>query len=226
MSKDYKSYYITHMTELFRYMRSVSLGLLLFIAATDVFAQAQTQTQPQAAQPQPPIDLINAPIREQFSSIESRTRIYDNFRAVREDMFQKIKKNVNDSLSTMHKKISELNNQTGALRTEIDSLNSRLGTTRANLDETTRSKNSVPFLGMEVEKGTYNSIMWSIIIILLLVLLTGFLVFRRNQKIVVNRNKDLEDLKVEFEAYRKTSREAREKMALQHFNELKKLRGE
>ncbi|HLN56593.1 MAG TPA: hypothetical protein VK207_11405 [Bacteroidales bacterium] len=214
------------MTELFRYMRSVSLGLLLFFAAMNVFAQAQTQNQNQAVQAQPPIDLTNAPIRDQLNSIESRTRIYENFRAVREDMFQKLKKNVNDTLSTMHKRIADLNNQTGTLRAEIDSLNSRLGTTRTNLDDMTRSKNSVPFLGMEVEKGTYNSIMWSIIIILLLVLLTGFLVFRRNQKIVVNRNKDLEDLKAEFEAYRKTSREAREKMALQHFNELKKLRGE
>ncbi|MGE5421353.1 MAG: hypothetical protein ACM3UT_14295, partial [Chloroflexota bacterium] len=220
-------YYIIHMKELFRSMRSVSLALLLFIAASNAFSQDQTQTRTQTQSQAPaPIDLVNAPIREQMSQIEARTRIYDNFRAVREDMFQKLKKNVNDTLSTMHRKIRELNNQTGGLRSEIDSLNSKLGTTRTNLDDMTRSKNSVQFLGMEVEKGTYNSIMWSMIIILLLVLLTGFLVFRRNQKIVINRNKDLEDLKAEFEAYRKTSREAREKMALQHFNELKKLRGE
>lgn len=81
-------------------------------------------------------------------------------------------------------------------------------------------------MGMEIEKGTYNTIIWSIIIALLLLLLIGFLIFKRNQRLVINRNKDLEELKVEFEAYRKTSREAREKMALQHFNELKKLRGE
>jgi uncharacterized membrane-anchored protein YhcB (DUF1043 family) len=68
--------------------------------------------------------------------------------------------------------------------------------------------------------------MWSIIIALLLILLIGFLIFKRNQTVIVTRNKDLQDLKEEFESYRKTSREAREKMALTHFNELKKLRGE
>jgi hypothetical protein len=37
--------------------------------------------------------------------------------------------------------------------------------------------------------------------------------------------KEFQDLKVEFEAYRKTSREAREKLTMDHFNEIKKLKG-
>jgi hypothetical protein len=38
-------------------------------------------------------------------------------------------------------------------------------------------------------------------------------------------NKDLSDLKNEFEAYRKSAREAREKMSMEHFNEMKRLKG-
>lgn len=213
------------MKELFTPLRSVCLSLLLVIATLNAFPQAQTQDQTQPTAP-PPIDLKTAPIRDQFNQIQQRTRIYDNFRAVREDMFQTLKKNVNDTLTTMQKRIVSQNSQTASLRVTIDSLNSRLSTTQGNLDDVTRSKNSVNFMGMEVEKGTYNTIMWSIIIVLLLLLVIGFLVFQRNQTVVNNRTKDLDDLKAEFEAYRKTSREAREKMALQHFNELKKLRGE
>lgn len=223
------------MKELFSSIRTIILSLLISIIAPDLSAQAETATQtPQQTQTQtqvqrpalPPIDLTTVPIKDQLNTIESRTRIYDNFRAVREDMFQKIKKNVNDTLSNMHKKITSLNKQEATLNATIDSLNSKLNTTQSDLNSVTKSKNSVSLLGMQVEKGTYNSIMWSIIIILILLLAVGFLVFKRNQRLVINRNKDLEDLKTEFEAYRKTSREAREKMALQHFNELKKLRGE
>ena len=227
------------MKELLHSMRPVSLLIVFMLVSSIAAAQAQTQPQTEQTPPQtqtqpqttkqpalPQIDLTTAPIKDQLNSIEARTRIYENFRAVREDMFQKIKKNVNDTLSVMQKRIVSLNNQAATLKSTIDSLNSRMSTTQANLDDVTRSKNSVPFLGMEVEKGTYNSIMWSIIIVLLLILMIGFLVFRRNQRLVINRNKDLEDLKAEFDAYRKTSREAREKMALQHFNEMKKLRGE
>ncbi|HEX2967935.1 MAG TPA: hypothetical protein VHO46_02435 [Bacteroidales bacterium] len=202
-------------------------------AQAENIPQTQLQTQPQAQTPAPAqarqlpqIDLTTVPIKEQLNTIEARTRIYENFRAVREDMFQKLKKNINDTLSSMQKKISSQNAQTRSLQRTIDSLNSTLSTTQNNLAEVTRSKNSVKFFGMEVEKGTYNSIMWTIIIALVAVLMIGFLVFKRNQGIVNNRNKDLDELRAEFDAYRKTSREAREKMALQHFNELKKLRGE
>jgi chaperonin cofactor prefoldin len=203
-------------------IRSVCLSLFI-IANINTFAQDDTQSQ---AQSSPQVNLTTVPIRDQLNSIEARTRIYDNFRAIREDMFQRVKKNVNDTLTTMYKRISSLNSQTSDLKTTIDSLNAKLNVTQTNLNEVTRSKNSIPLLGMEVEKNTYNSIMWSVIIILLLLFFIGFMVFRRNQSIVISRKKDLEDLKTEFEAYRKTSRETREKMALQHFNELKKLRGE
>lgn len=173
-----------------------------------------------------PDELSKSPIKDQLNYVEAHTRIYDNFRAIREDIFQKLSKNINDTITYWHNQIGALKTGRSNLSARIDSLNSSLNTTKTNLDDITRSKNSINFLGMEIEKGTYNTIMWAIIIALLLVLLIGFLAFKRNQTVIVNRNKDLQDLKEEFEAYRKTSREAREKMALTHFNELKKLRGE
>jgi hypothetical protein len=215
------------MKEIFGSMQSLAFSMVLFFSVFSLAAQDQTEQTQQTQRPAiPQIDLTNAPVREQFNSIEARTRIYENFRAVREDMFQRLKKNVNDTLSTMQKKIGSLNYQVNDLNGTIDSLNIKLESTQSDLTSVTKSKNSVPFFGMEVEKGVYNSIMWAIIIVLLLLLIIGFLVFKRNQNLVINKNKDLEDIKSEFEAYRKTSREAREKMALQHFNELKKLRGE
>lgn len=206
--------------------RSVSLLILVMLASVSSPAQNTQQAQQQARPTLPPIDLTTTPIREQFSSIENRTKIYENFRAVREDMFQKLKKNVNDTIAGMRSRIAATNRQEAGLRSTIDSLNSKLNNTQTNLDDMTRSKNSISFLGMDLEKGSYNSIMWAIIISLVLLLLIGFLVFRRNQNIVVSSRKDLDELKAEFETYRRTSREAREKMALQHFNELKKLKGE
>jgi peptidoglycan hydrolase CwlO-like protein len=183
------------------------------------FGQEQQQTTT-------PEDFTKLPVKDQISFIESHSKIYDNFRAVREEMFQRLKANLRDTLSTMQKKVTDLSNENSNLRTTIDTLNSNLGATKTNLDQMTSSKNSMNFLGMQVEKGTYNSIMWALVIGMLVLLVIGFLVFQRNRKEVVNKEKDLDDLKAEFEAYRKTSREAREKMALQHFNELKKLRGE
>ena len=108
----------------------------------------------------------------------------------------------------------------------IDTLSASLESTKISLEEITRTKNSISILGIEVNKLTYNSIMWTIVAGLIAILTLGFLVFKRNLSVTLNTKKELVDLKNEFETYRKTTREAREKMSMAHFNELKKLRGE
>ena len=172
-----------------------------------------------------PEELNSRPIQDQLDWLENRTRIYDNFRAIREDMFQKIKNNVSDSLRADDKKIAELTRRASSLNRQIDSLENNLQTTKTNLDDMTDTKNSINILGMNVNKITYNSIVWTIIAGLIILLLLGFVVFRRNQALTLNTQKELKDLKDEFEEYRKTTRLAREKMTMDHFNELKKLRG-
>lgn len=56
------------------------------------------------------------------------------------------------------------------------------------------------------------------------ILLIGFLIFRRNLIVSKHTKNDLEELKAEFEEYRKQSRLAREKMSMDHFNEIRRLR--
>lgn len=161
----------------------------------------------------------------QLDYVEEHTRIYENFRAIREDMFQKLKSNITDSISASKKKIQNLNSLNSSIKNSYDSLQASLETTKTRLDEMTVTKESVPFLGMEVNKKTYNSVMWTLVFGLIILLAIGYIVFNRNRIITVSTRKDLEDLKIEFEKYRKTTREAREKSDMAHFNEIQKLRG-
>jgi hypothetical protein len=178
-----------------------------------------------AGQTAMPDILLNNPLKEQLNYLEERTRIYEDYRAIREDMFQKLKGNISDTLSAVKNKIAGLNKTGTGLNLTIDSLRSNLKTTQTTLDEMTRTKNSISIVGIEVNKSGYNKIMWTILAGLVATLLIGFLVFKRNLSSMLNTKKEFQELKVEFEAYRKTTREAREKLTMDHFNELKKLRG-
>ncbi len=172
-----------------------------------------------------PDELTKNPLKEQLKYLEDRTRIYENYRAIREDMFQILKINVTDTLSSTNKKIAGLNKTTSLLNQTIDSLRTNLESTKTRLEEMTGTKNSIKVIGMEVNKSTYNGIMWTILTGLVAILLLGFLVFKRNLSQTSNTKKELHELKNEFEAYRKTSREAREKLTMDHFNEIKRLKG-
>jgi hypothetical protein len=169
--------------------------------------------------------LQQGTITEQMNYIQEKTRIYEDFRAIREDMFQKLKNNATDSLRAAKNNIRSLQNTATGLNLSIDSLNTTLGTVRQDLDRMTKTKNSIKLLGIEINKTAYNTVMWIIIALLAGTLTIGFLAFKRNHTITAHTKKEIEELKKEFEAYRKASREAREKMSMAHFNELKKLRG-
>jgi len=192
--------------------------LLIFLIALTGGARLQSQTDM-------PEILDKGSLPEQMNYLEDRTRIYENYRAIREDMFQRIKSNTLDTLSASKMEIEGLKVLKTKMDYTVDSLNTLLETTKNKLDEATRTKNNIRVLGIEVNKTGYNSIMWLIISGLASLLIIGFFAFKRNLSVTKNTKKDLDDLKTEFEAYRKSSREAREKMSMDHFNEIKRLKG-
>ena len=169
--------------------------------------------------------LVNNSLKEQLNYIDEHTRIYENYRAIREDMFQKIKMNVSDTVLAAKNKIEALNKKTSKLFLTIDSLKTTLATTEKSLEEMTRTKDSIHVIGLEVNKSNYNKVMWTLLAGLIAVLLLGFIVFKRNLSVTFSTKKEFQELKNEFETYKKTSREAREKLTMDHFKELKKLRG-
>lgn len=192
--------------------------IVLFAAMLIVAIKANGQTTM-------PEELTKSTIKEQIKYLDEHTRIYENYRAVREDMFQKINRNFLDTLSIRENSIDGLTNLTSNLKTTNDSVNTILKTTRQLLDETTNTKNSIRVLGLEINKIAYNTIMWTIVAGLVIILAIGLILFKRNMLLTIRTGKELKELKDEFEAYRQSTRIAREKMAMDHFNEIQRLKG-
>jgi hypothetical protein len=172
-----------------------------------------------------PDELTTGTIREQINYIENKTRIYDDFRAIREDMFRKINGNILDTLNAEKTRIAELKILASVLNSKTDSLNTLLESTRKNLENVTATKNQISVLGLGVNKKTYNAIMWILVGLLLFLMILGFLIFKRNLVVLVRTEKDLKELKDEFAAYRQSSRIAREKVEMDLFRANQKLKG-
>lgn len=195
-------------------IKNATLFFVLFLVTTSVSGQSAL-----------PDVFTEGSVKEQMNYVQEKTRIYEDFRAIREDMFQKVKRNAVDSIDAARKEIGNLISERQDRDALIDSLNSAIGNVRSDLEGMIRTKNSIAVLGMEVNKKVYNSILWTIVAALAGILAVGFLTYKRNYSLTVNTKKECEELKKEFEAYRKAAREAREKMSMAHFNEMKKLRG-
>ena len=127
-----------------------------------------------------PDELLKSPLNEQMNYLDQHTKIYENFRAIREDMFQKLKGNIKDTLSSVRSKIDLLNKTKKSLNQTIDSMKSDLSSTKTSLDEMTKTKNDIKVLGIQVNKPAYNKVMWTIVAGLVAALVLGFFAFKRN----------------------------------------------
>ncbi len=67
-----------------------------------------------------PEELNTATISGQIEYVEDHTRIYDNFRAIREDIYQTLNKNIVDSLTAEKGRVAELKRSTAALNGRTD----------------------------------------------------------------------------------------------------------
>lgn len=168
--------------------------------------------------------LDTATLEGQLDYLQNRTRIYENFRAIREDMFQKIKRNAIDSLDAAKLDIAILNSELTERNVEIETLNSEMSRAQNERDQAIRTKDSFTLLGMEMNKGVYSTVLWIVILGLALFGTIMFLLFKRAHVVTTQTQKELEQLKEEFEEHKKSSREKYEKLVVSHHNEIMKLK--
>lgn len=168
--------------------------------------------------------LNTAPLNDQYETLEKRTLTYDNFRAVREDYFQLIKTNTIDSLNEAKEEIANLKTRINTSNTEIKSLNSRVAEAEAAQLAAEKTKDSFLFFGKEMKKNVYNTLMWSIVGVLLALFFFFFIFFSKNRSETKTAKEELFHLKQEFEEYKTKSRLDREKMTMEHFREVQRLK--
>lgn len=164
-------------------------------------------------------------LKSQYDELQRRTRIYEGFRAIREDMFQEIRRQSLDSLAQAMQKVIQKETELNKLSEENRQLLAKAEEAQASLIKAVSDRDSIYFLGKPVGKTFYNILVWSIIGLLLAISFIMLLLLKNAIQISKKRLDDYHHLLDEYETYRKTSRERLERATIDHFNEIKKLKG-
>ena len=205
---------------LYTFLMIVSLSF-----APEVKGQENTGSSTEVTQKTVLETLQTDPLATQVEVLTRRTRIYENVRGVREDYFQLITANSVDSLNAEKEKNRVLGRNVTRLKTTVDSLSNVLSSTYEELEGIYKTKDSMYFLGKEVNKKAYNSIMWTVIFILLALLVFGAIVFKKNLVNTKNTKNEFEALQAEYEDYKQKTRIEKEKINVEHFREIQRLKG-
>ncbi len=194
------------------------ISVLLFISLlTSNFQPVHAQSGASAV-------LDSASLSAQLDFIHERTRVYNEYRAIREDIFLKLKRNVTDTLSAAKLELDRLNNTLTEKNLNIETLNTDLARINNEKDEAIRNQNSLSLLGIQMNKAVYSTILWLIILGLAILSVTMVMLFKRTHQVTREVKDELQDTLDEFEQYRNSSREKYEKLVVSHHNELMKLK--
>jgi len=202
-------------------MKKILFHRVAFLLFTSLFISI---IQPVHAQSGALAVLDSAALDAQLNYIHENTRVYNDFRAIRDDIFLKMKRNVIDTLNASRLKVEELNSRLTGRDFEIENLNTDLTRTKNEKDEAVRNRDSLSFLGIKMSKGLYNSILWFIILGLAALAVSMVMLFRRSHLVTKEVQDELQSTQEKFEEYRKSSREKYEKLVVSHHTEIMRLK--
>jgi hypothetical protein len=161
-------------------------------------------------------------IEKQFSYVFDKSYTFEIYKSIRIAWFQTLKSHVLDSLKNIRKELRSTQMLVQAKSDQLDSLKSEFQKTNEKLDKITKEKNSFRLMGILMSKIAYNSLLWTIILVLAGGLIIFILLFKRSYTLTSEAQTSLNELKDEFETFRKRSLEREEKMARKHLDELNK----
>lgn len=163
-------------------------------------------------------------LNEQMSDAFDKSNSYQEYKVIKKTQLATLKRNILDSVSLLDKRIIEQQNELEQQKIEIDSLRENLKNTRQNLANSKEKEDGIVFLGILTSKATYNTIMWSIILILLLA--GGFLFYRflNSHKITNAAQLKMAEMEIELEDYRRNSLEREQKLRRKLQDEINKNR--
>jgi hypothetical protein len=192
------------------------LAFLIFVMATSLIYSQEDQNNT----PKPSLD--NGTIESQFDYLYRKSSTYQEYKVVKQTFYYKIKKNVLDSLKLLKNELASTKQVVTAQNTEVNELKGALKTTNDNLTDVTKEKDDIKLLGISLTKASYNTILWSIIIGLVLFLLFFIYRFKNSNSITKQANKSLAEIEEEFFAFKTIALEREQKVRRELQDEINK----
>lgn len=164
-------------------------------------------------------------VENQFKKLYKNSNNYQIYKVIKKNEFLSLQKNILDSVKVIKEDAVSKQLKINEQLKNITSLQTKIDTLKSNLSVSIEKEDAISFIGIPLKKGTYNSILWSIIGALLFGL--AFFIYRfKNSNTVTKETKDLLiDVEHEFEQYKRNSIDKEQKLRRQLQDEINKQRG-
>ena len=191
-------------------MKSSFLAFFLIVSGFSITAQ-QTVTEENT-------------LENQFDKIYRISTSYQTYKVISKEGYRKLKNNVLDSLNLIENMLSKKVSLLKTKESDIQRLNEKINNTQINLDASIKKENSISLFGLALNKTTYNSILWFLIIALLVGMLFFMYKFSNSNLLTKEAKHNLAEVDQELSQFRKKTLEKEQKLRRQLQDEINKQR--
>ncbi len=179
-------------------MTKLKLTLLLLIIYTSINLQAQTP---------------GTTLTQQHQDVVLRSGSWQGFKQIRQDKIDRFWRNIQDTLTRQKQLTREANAKVLSSAKTVDDAKAELQTAQQQLEEARSSVNEVSLLGIPLEKGTYNLIMWGLVLLLAAAL--TFAIYRSRSALTEAHYRTglYNELSEEFQKYKVSANDKEKKLA-------------
>jgi F0F1-type ATP synthase assembly protein I len=163
-------------------------------------------------------------LENQFDRIYRISTSYQTYKVISKEGYQKLKNNVLDSLNLVENMLSEKVSLLKTKESDIQRLNEKINNTQISLDASIKKENSISLFGLALNKTTYNSILWFLIIVLLMGMLFFMYKFSNSNLLTKEAKHNLAEVEQELSLFRKKTLENEQKLRRQLQDEINKQR--
>lgn len=187
----------------------LKLFLCLLVASISLSANAQQE--------------IN--VGEEFDQLIEDSNDWKNYRLIREPNILELKRKTVDQIESLEDRINQLEGELAIRDRELAELKESLRASKKEVNNLTTEKDEIQILGTSMEKASYNLIVWSIILILLLLFLVVLFRYRSSFAVIKEQKTTLSETERELEETRQKAIEKEQKMGRMLQDERNKNRG-
>lgn len=163
-------------------------------------------------------------LEKQFKDVVDGSNSYQDYKVIKKFQIDKLRENILDSVSSLEARVDSAQNKIDTQQATISSLENNLTKVNEDLALSQKKENGIEIFGIITEKSTYNTILWSIIGILLVGL--GFFIYKFKNSHAVTKNAELKlaETEIEFEAHRQKKLEEQQQLRRKLQDEINKNR--
>ena len=161
-------------------------------------------------------------IDNQFDKIYKKATNYNNYKVILKEQYLNLKSNVLDSLKDSKRLILEIENRLHTKNSTLKKTKEQLVSAEFNLKEVIQKANSMTFMGVQLNKTSYNLLLWLLIIFLTSTSVYFIFKFKKSMTITKEAQRVLLENEKALEIHQKKSLVREQKLRRQLQDEINK----